>query len=161
MSGEKLDAVIEEQERVLRFRSIDLDTIYRVCCRAVERLKSMKAPCYIRAVVNKTVVFAQCLEGASCNNEEWAKRKAALCERYWMSSLHAARNLEKKGQTLETCGMNSTEYGLSGGSFPILLESGLCIGSITVSGLKGEEDHQIVVSAIADELGVEIPSVLG
>ena len=27
MSGEKLDAVIEEQERVLRFRSIDLDTI--------------------------------------------------------------------------------------------------------------------------------------
>ena len=57
--------------------------------------------------------------------------------------------------------MNSTEYGLSGGSFPILLESGLCIGSITVSGLKGEEDHQIVASAIADELGVEIPSVLG
>ena len=154
MSGEKLDAVIEEPERVLRFRSIDLDTISRGCCRAV-------APCYIRAVVNKTVVFAQCLEGASCNNEEWAKRKAALCERYWMSSLHAARNLEKKGQTLETCGMNSTEYGLSGGSFPILLESGLCIGSITVSGLKGEEDHQIVVSAIADEQGVEIPSVLG
>ena len=161
MSDEKLDAVIEEQERVLRFRNADLDIISRVCCRAVERLKSMKAPCYIRAVVNKTVVIAQCLEGASHNNEEWAKRKAALCERYWMSSLHATRNLEKKGQTLEMCGMNSSEYGLSGGSFPILLESGLCIGSITVSGLKGEEDHQIVASAIADELGVEIPSVLG
>lgn len=160
MSGEKLDAVIDEQEMVLRFSSIDLDTISRVCSRAVEKLKSMKAPCYIRAVVNKTVVFAQCLAGASCNNEEWAKRKAALCERYWMSSLHATRNLEKKGQTLEICGMNSSEYGLSGGAFPILLESGLCIGSITVSGLKGEEDHQIVASAIADELGVEIPSVL-
>lgn len=160
MSGEKLDAVIEEQERVLRFSSIDLDTIARVCSRAVEKLKNMKAPCYIRASVNKTVVFAQCLEGASCNNEEWAKRKAALCERYWMSSLHATRNLEKKGQTLESCGMNSSEYGLSGGSFPLLLESGICIGSITVSGLKGEEDHQIVASAIADELGVKILSVL-
>lgn len=155
-----MDLIIEEQERLLRFRSIDLDTISRICLDAADILKKMNAPCYIRAAVNKTVVFSMCLPGASMNNENWARRKANFCEQYWISSLHAMRNMQKKGTDLESAGLNSDDFGFSGGSFPILLESGICIGSITVSGLKGEEDHQVVASAIAKELGISIRSVI-
>lgn len=46
-----MDLIIEEQERLLRFRSIDLDTISRICLDAADTLKKMNAPCYIRAAV--------------------------------------------------------------------------------------------------------------
>ena len=155
-----IDAIIEKQEKMLRFRTIDLEIIGRICRIAEDKLRRINAPCYIRASINRTVVFSLCLPGASRNNEEWARRKANLAERYWVSSLHAARNMEKKGQSALSAGLDEMDYGISGGSFPILLESGLCIGSITVSGLKGEEDHQMVAESIAEVLDVEIESVV-
>ena len=157
---EEIDRIIEEQEKLLRFGYIDLDMIARICRNAARIVRENNAIGYVRACVNKTLLYAECIPGGSRNNETWARRKANLAEYYWMSSLHATRLMERKGNTLETCGLNSTDYALSGGSFPILLESGICIGSITVSGMKGEEDHQIVASAIAKELGVVIESVL-
>ena len=123
-------------------------------------LEERGASCHVRASVNGLLVYAYSMDGASINNQEWARRKAKLCERYSMSSLRVACRLEAEGKSLESCGMDKADYGLSGGSFPLLLSSGLCVGSITVSGLKGEEDHQIVADAIAAELGVQIPSVL-
>ncbi|MGI1806717.1 heme-binding protein [Exiguobacterium sp. TDN 0502] len=35
-----------------------------------------------------------------------------------------------------------------GGSFPIILDGGLIVGMITISGLTPEEDHTIVVNAL-------------
>lgn len=158
--NEDVVRVIEEQEANLRFKDLDLAVITKVCDEAVSILERLKAPCYIRAAVNGTVVYARCLNGASLNNQEWARRKAALCERYWISSLHVVHNMTAGGKTLESCGMSASDYGFSGGSFPILLPSGICVGSVTVSGLKGEEDHQVVATAMAHVLGLQIPSVV-
>lgn len=35
-----------------------------------------------------------------------------------------------------------------GGSFPIILDGGLIVGMITVSGLTPEKDHALVVNAL-------------
>ena len=152
--------VLEEQEARLRFPSLDLECIERVCREAESILEKLKAPCYIRAAVNGTVVHARCLPGASLNNQEWARRKANLCERYWISSLHAVCRLSAGGKSLESCGMDSADFGFSGGSFPILLPSGICVGSLTISGLRGEEDHQIAAESIARVLGADIGTVV-
>ena len=61
--------------------------------------------------------------------------------------------MTSQGKTLEEAGLSSVDYGFSGGSFPIILESGICVGSITVSGLSGEEDHAVVVAALGKVLG--------
>ena len=106
-----MDLIIEEQERLLRFRSIDLDKISRICLDAADTLKKMNAPCYIRAAVNKTVVFSMCLPGASMNNENWARRKANFCEQYWISSLHAMRNMQKNGLKKRKGTMNLNGHG--------------------------------------------------
>ena len=55
--------------------------------------------------------------------------------------------------------MDWHDYALSGGSFPILLESGLPVGTITVSGMTEWEDHQTAADAIASFLGVDIEKV--
>ena len=124
--------VLEEQEARLRFPSLDLECIERVCREAESILEKLKAPCYIRAAVNGTVVHARCLPGASLNG----------------------------GKSLESCGMDSADFGFSGGSFPILLPSGICVGSLTISGLRGEEDHQIAAESIARVLGADIGTVV-
>ena len=74
--------------------------------------------------------------------------------------MHVVLRLARDGKTLEGCGMDNADYGLSGGSFPVLLPSGIPVGSITFSGMAGEEDHQVVCDAIAAELGVDVPSIL-
>lgn len=153
MEIDKMLCEVIEQEKRLRFSRLDLDTIYAVCDEAWRQLSDMGASCYIRACVGGCVVYSRCMPGASRNNEEWARRKGALCERYWRSSLHTVLAMTSQGKTLEEAGLSSVDYGFSGGSFPILLESGICVGSITVSGLSGEEDHAVVVAALGKVLG--------
>ncbi|MFW5807997.1 MAG: heme-binding protein, partial [Spirochaetota bacterium] len=46
-----------------------------------------------------------------------------------------------------------SEYAPHGGSFPILLRNTGIIGTVTVSGLAQEEDHDLVVEALSEYLG--------
>ena len=65
----------------------------------------------------------------------------------------------KKNRGLAEIGLPFTDYALEGGAFPILLSSGLGIGSIAVSGMPSEEDHQSICSALSEFLGIEAPSI--
>ena len=96
---------------------------------------------------------------ANTDNMEWVRRKRNLASRFWRSSLHTALEYRKTGKTLDGRGMDWHDYALSGGSFPILLESGLPVGTITVSGMTEWEDHQTAADAIAFFLGVDIERV--
>ena len=144
---DRIDIEIQRQEECLRFSEIDSGMIRRICDRIASAASGSSQAVCILARVNKLVLYALSLPGASANNSAWAIR-------------NAMRNMLKSGKTFDECGMDSSEYGFSGGSFPLLLTGGLCIGSITVSGLSGEEDHQLVADAIASELGKQIGSVL-
>ncbi len=159
MDVERILNITEEQERLLRFKYIDFEIVKRISLSIADSLEK-KASAYIEAIINGNVVFSLALPGASRNNAEWVRRKSNLTSRYSQSSLRAYLSMQKNGKTLEGCGMDARDYGLSGGSFPILLEGGLCIGSITVSGMTESEDHQAVVDAIASELGLSVPSLL-
>lgn len=160
MNLERMLKTLEEQENILRFDSIDFKSLTRISLKICETIGSMNKTAYILATVNGLTVFSLAMPGATKNNEDWARRKSNLSLRYSMSSLRATLNMQRNGKTLEICGMDSRDYGLSGGAFPIILKSGVCIGSITVSGMTEWEDHQTVSDAIAEELGVEIPSIL-
>ena len=144
----------EEQERELRSSAWSPELIYEVCSAirkwAVDNGKGI----YILARVNGFEVYASAVGTASRNNVIWAQKKARLAEQYGQSSLRVSIRAENSPRTLEEQGLNYTEYGISGGSFPLLLPSGLCIGSITVSGMTGEEDHLLVARAMREVLGL-------
>ena len=152
--------ILAEQERLLRFESLSLSAL-RAIGANIERMAAGKgASVYIMIRVNGLEVFSLAMEGASGNNRLWAARKANTAEYYHKSSMRAALENKAKGRVLEDLGLSCSAYALEGGAFPILLSSGLCVGSIAVSGLPSEEDHQMVCSAVAEYLGIAAPSVL-
>ncbi|KAN0060253.1 hypothetical protein ACQY0O_007582 [Thecaphora frezii] len=81
------------------------------------------------------------------DNWDWIRRKSNTVKRYGTSSFLAGRRLLQKGRELDYFG---PEYAAHGGAFPILikgLETGP-VGVVAVSGLKQEDDHQLVVEAL-------------
>jgi uncharacterized protein (UPF0303 family) len=65
--------------------------------------------------------------------------------------------VEQEGRTLELMmGLSARDYASHGGSFPLHVEGVGCVGGVTVSGAPQREDHQIVVTALAELCGLPV-----
>ncbi|EPQ29097.1 uncharacterized protein PFL1_03386 [Pseudozyma flocculosa PF-1] len=82
------------------------------------------------------------------DNWGWIQRKVNTVRRFGKSSFLVGRTLLAKGRDLDYLG---PEYAAHGGAFPIHIRGNTtgAIGAIAVSGLSQEEDHRLVVDAIA------------
>jgi uncharacterized protein (UPF0303 family) len=73
--------------------------------------------------------------------------------RFGHSSFYIGQLLKSKGKRLEDAYLISESlYAPHGGCFPIILKGAGVIGTITVSGLAQEDDHQLVIHAIREYL---------
>ncbi|CAK7896710.1 hypothetical protein CAAN1_03S04874 [[Candida] anglica] len=82
------------------------------------------------------------------DNESWVERKVNVVRRFNHSSFYHQAKLtcNNKPNTL-----NEAEYAIHGGSFPIRLQnSDFVIATLTVSGLKQNEDHEIVYETLKE-----------
>ena len=94
-------------------------------------------------------LFYSALEGTSPDNAEWVRRKGNVVARFHRSSLGLKLRMEIRKSTIyERQGLPLADYASDGGSFPITVEGAGVIGSATVSGLSGREDHELVVEAL-------------
>ena len=65
-------------------------------------------------------------------------------------------SLQSKGQTMEEKYLiSSGEYAAHGGAFPLIVRGVGVVGTITVSGLPQEEDHELVVTTLKQFLAGE------
>ena len=160
MSDDSMLEIIAEQERTLRFASVSVDDLVSIGNEIVSAVKAKGAFAYVMIRINGFEVFSQAIGGASANNRCWAVRKANIAELNQKSSMRVAIENRKKGRGLSDMGLSGSEYALEGGAFPVLLPSGIGIGSIAVSGMPSAEDHQTVCSVIASHLGCAVPTVI-
>jgi len=94
-------------------------------------------------------LFYSALEGTPPDNAEWIRRKGNVVLRFHRSSLGLKLRMEIRKSTIyERQGLPLADYASDGGSFPITVEGAGVIGSATVSGLSGREDHEMVVEAL-------------
>ncbi|MFW6365943.1 MAG: heme-degrading domain-containing protein [Spirochaetota bacterium] len=99
-------------------------------------------------------LFHFSLAGTSLDNDEWVRRKTRIVYRFSHSSLYVGTWLKSLGTTIEEKYLlPESEYAPHGGSFPILIRNTGVIGTVTVSGLAQEEDHDLVVEALSEYLG--------
>ena len=86
------------------------------------------------------------------DNWDWVRRKANTVERFGLSSYLVGRTRLLKGKEIDGLG---EDYAAHGGGFPIRVEgcSAAPVGVIVVSGLKQEDDHQLIVTALEQMLG--------
>ena len=150
-------AVIEQQEKALRFTAFDADTAWKLGSIMRSKLLERAAGGTVEIEVAGQVLFACTTVGATPGQADWIRRKRNTVRRFARSSYAIGRALERDGDTLLTRhALEIEDYAAHGGGFPIFVVGVGCIGSVIVSGLPQRDDHGLVVSAVAQVLGVSV-----
>lgn len=147
-----------QQEEALQFSEFTNDTAYELGVRLVERARQGRKSVTIDISRNGQQLFHCALPGTTADNDEWIKRKNRAVNRFGHSSFYLGRYYASQGTTLEErMYVDPAEYAAHGGAFPILIKGVGIVGTITVSGLPQQEDHEFVVGTLAEYLGVSLP----
>jgi uncharacterized protein (UPF0303 family) len=94
-------------------------------------------------------VFFHAMPGAMPDNAHWIRRKRAVVERFYSSSLLMKLLADRQGRPLlERYILSADDYVASGGSVPLVVAGSGCVGTVTVSGLTQYEDHRLAAEAI-------------
>lgn len=142
--------ILLEQERELQFNRFDSTTAWRLGAWIVGKARGESLPIAVDITVAGRRLFSWSSNGASLDNEAWIERKKRSVARFGHSSYYLGRRLAEAGETAaRTHYVDETEFAFHGGSFPLILRGTGVVGSVTISGLKQEEDHDLAVQAIA------------
>lgn len=99
-------------------------------------------------------LFYMALDGTTPDNPEWVRRKSNVVARFHRSSYGVRLKLLKQNETLPSKqGLPIADFAEHGGSFPLRVAGAGVVGSVTVSGLEGREDHGMAVEALCRVLG--------
>lgn len=153
MNIEQDIAQIIRQEQRLQFTQFDANTAWAIGSRLRQIAQERHLGIVIDIQVNDHLLFHVALIGVTPNNADWVRRKRNLVQHYHCSSYLMKLRLQHQKANLEDkTGLNPRDLAVAGGCFPILLKGTGCIGTITVSGLPQREDHNLVVSVLAEYL---------
>lgn len=151
-------AVLEEQLRVLRYKSFDHNDALRLGQLFVEEGKKLDRPTACRIILDDLAVFQYFNQGTNEENNRWMQRKARTVNRMHEPSLLVAAKRELKLLVDEPWLSDDLHYAFVGGGFPLFVND-VFRGIILVSGLPHLRDHKFVSSVIAKDLGVTIKDV--
>ncbi len=153
--NEKLKKLLLE-EGELQFTKFNADVAWQLGSDLAARAKMEDLSITIDITQGDHQLFHFSRPGTSADNDEWVKRKVRIVYRFGHSSLYMGELLRSKGKSLEDAYMISEkEYAAHGGCFPIVIRGSGVIGTITVSGLPQEDDHQVVVDTLRNYLKQE------
>lgn len=140
---------IRRQEQALQFSSFDNDTALAIGNRIVEMAKADKVAVTVDITVNRNPLFFHAMAGTSPNNVDWIRRKSNLVNRTGHASFFVHTEAVNAGRDYDNLPTFDTrDYAAHGGSFPIVVKGTGQVGTITVSGLAGVDDHAMVVRAL-------------
>ncbi|MFO8042301.1 MAG: heme-degrading domain-containing protein [Alkalispirochaeta sp.] len=150
MKQDKLISQLMEQEEQLKFSSFDHDRAIEVGMAIYRTAKERELSVTIDVSAFGQTIFHVALPGTAPDNDRWIDRKRAVVHRMQKSSYRVGRELASEGLSIEErYFVSGMEFSPHGGCFPVRLEgSSGVIGTVTVSGLTQEEDHQLVVSVL-------------
>lgn len=152
--------ILAQQEALLRFPAFDTNTAWQLGNLLREALLERNAGGSVEIELAGHLLFACATPGATPGQADWIRRKRNTVHRFARSSYAIGRTLERDGETLEARhGLSLTDYAAHGGGFPLFLAGTGCVGSIILSGLPQRDDHNLVVTAIAQQLNLTIPQL--
>lgn len=145
-----------QQER-LQFPAFNFEVAWQIGLALKAAGETRKAPIVVDIHLWSMPLLTFALPGGAPENFDWVRRKRNIVQLMHKSSYLVGRMLAHDKKSLHDLGaLPERDYAVHGGSFPILLQGTGCIGALTVSGLPQREDHNMVVAALAEVLGVEL-----
>lgn len=110
----------------------------------------------IHIETDESPLFTHFMEGTSGNNLYWVNTKKNVVKKFGNSSLYLGEMYKDLGTTFhKATELSDQEYQAEGGSFPLIIRGQGRIGTITVSGLTGEEDHALAIEGIKRFLSIK------
>ena len=144
---------LRQQEEELQFTSFTNETALVVGMALLEGARKRGKGVTIDITRNGQQLFHFAMEGTATDNDEWIKRKNNVVNRFGHSSYSVGIALKRAGQTMEEKYLiPSSTYAAHGGAFPLIVKNVGVVGTITVSGLPQQEDHELVVSTLREVL---------
>lgn len=149
-------AKIKEQETALAFDHFDEAVAFSIGSRIRERALREALSLVVEVRLWDRPLFYCAMPGTSADNPNWVRRKVNTVQRLLRSSYRVALELSRDDRTFPPSrAMDTADFAVAGGGFPIRAKGFGIIGCITVSGLAERDDHQVVVDAVCDELGLD------
>ena len=149
-------AKIAEQEAKLVFDRFDEATAFAIGSAIRERGAREKLPIVVDIRTWDRPLFYAALPGSTADNANWARRKRNVVQNFLKSTYRMVLEQDRPDRTFKPgAGLNSADYVLAGGGFPVTVKGAGVIGVIAVSGLPERDDHGIVVEAVARHLGLD------
>lgn len=140
---------IRRQEQALQFTSFDSDAALAIGNRIVEMAKADRVAVTVDVTVNRNPLFFHAMAGTSPNNVDWIRRKSNLVNRTGHASFYVHTEAVAAGRDFDNLPtFDPKDYAAHGGSFPIVVKGTGQVGTVTVSGLAGVDDHAMVVRAL-------------
>jgi uncharacterized protein (UPF0303 family) len=156
--AEDLD-ILAQQESLLHFANFTPDTAWQLGSLLRSAVLARNAGCTIEVELSNHILFTATTPGATPGQADWIRRKRNTVRRFARSSYAVGRQLELDQQTLEARhGLTLADYAAHGGGFPLRIADAF-VGTIILSGLAQRDDHNLVVTAIAEHLKIAIPQL--
>ncbi|SHG59203.1 heme-degrading domain-containing protein [Massilia sp. CF038] len=149
-------ADIARQESTLQFDSFSNDMALEIGLKIIELAREARQSVAVDIRRNGTQLFYHGMPGTSSDHADWIRRKNNLVDRSGHSSFYIHTEVKNRGGDYDAIPtLDPREYAAHGGAFPLTLRGTGQIGTITVSGLPGPEDHALVVRALQAYLKVK------
>jgi uncharacterized protein (UPF0303 family) len=149
--------LVGEHERLLVFKGFDEATALEIGESIRQAAAADGAALVIGIRFWNRVLYHYAMPGTGPSQADWVRRKSNLVERFHTASYAMTLRQERDGKGFAfDDNVDPTQMAAHGGSFPIRI-AGVAgvIGTITVSGVPGRNDHGYVTRAIAKHLGMD------
>ena len=146
---EVLLSELKQQEEEVQFASFTNETALAVGMALLQEARKRSRPVAIDITRSGQQLFHFAMAGTSIDNDQWIRRKNNVVHRFGHSSYHMGISLKNADQSMEEKYLiPSSEYAAHGGAFPLIIKDVGVVGTITVSGLPQQEDHELVVTTL-------------
>lgn len=150
--------ILDEQERLLQFAAFGPEEAWRVGSLLRGKLLQRGAGGSVEIELAGHLLFACATAGANPGQANWIRRKRNTVHHFARCTYAVGRKLEREGATLSgKHGLSETDYVAHGGGFPVVLRGTGLVGSIVFSGLPQRDDHNLVIEALAELTGLNVP----
>ena len=162
MDPKKLVKVLNQQEDMLKFDTFTNKEAFELGTRMAQKVYDAGQSLAIGIFnVAGMAVYQHVTPGATVNNTLWMRRKFNTVMNRERSSLWFTVTSEMRGKDLAAHVLDTNDYALVGGGFPIRLKTGELVAVAVVSAFPHYEDHQFIVDALEEYLCIdEVTSVL-
>lgn len=154
-------AIVEEQEANILFDGFDREKALHLGLKIIDLAgRKYERGVVVRIYMEGISVFQHSMQGCDLKNEWYLHGKLNTSVCYKMSSMRALLEYKDGAFEIDDKTAEGNSYLFCGGCVPVRLQDGSIIGYVIVSGLKHEEDHQLIIDAMGEFLNRELPSVL-